>query len=169
MTKENNKKEGTVNKPKKQISKDKQDGRFSRNIIGLVISVEVVILIVVILLACWYTSGAISALKASLERSEKKIENLEQSLTVVKQNQEQILTEVDEINNKLSEEEAVVEFSEKKDQEAEDLKYVGDESVEVEEEEFHNMPWDLAFIFVIIIVVILLAYFLIKRFRKKEK
>ena len=169
MNKESSKKEETVNKPKKQRSKDKQDGWFRRNIVWLVISVEVVILIVVLLLACWYTSGRISALKASLERSEEKLENFERSLTVLKENQEQILTEVDEINNKLSKEQAEVESSDKKNQQAEDLKDVGDESVEVETEEFHNMSWDLAFIFVLIILVVLFVYLLMKRLRKKEK
>ena len=161
MNEKNNKKEEPQKKIKKTKSKKKQVGWFAQNKISL--AIVIIIIIILIAMHC-YTSYQISLLTTSIEKSEQKLENLEQSLRIVRENQQQILTDINQINEGLLSQ-SEVESSTKTDQLTKTKAAIEKQTNENETEASYEMPWVLTFIFVIIILCILLGYFLLKKLR----
>lgn len=169
MNKKNSSGEEVPKKGKQAKPKKKKDGWFARNKDIFAIIIATIIIIAAVSGACWFLSYRISSLTTSLQKTEQKVDNLEQRIETSVQNQERLLTTINEINSRLTEKllpEAKELKSAKTEVAPKTSESVQKKTKKIDTEISSKVKWYV--LLVIIVVILLIIYFVIIKFRKKD-
>ena len=172
MNEKSDKKEDVSKKLKQTKKKKKQDGWFKRNKNIFSKTFRNLLIIIILFVVCWYFTIKISSLSDDINRSNEKIEILEQKLTSIMENQDHISSAIKEINNKLSEK-IPTTFKDEKRLEREKSSEAPKISAPKQEDKVPSDSsknyWTILIIIVLIAFIVLMSYFLIRKYKQKEE
>ncbi|MBD3287925.1 hypothetical protein GF337_03905 [candidate division KSB1 bacterium] len=163
--KEAAKKSKTTNRGRK-----KKEGWFARNKTLFTLSIETLIVIIIILLAFWYFSYKVAHLNDSVSKSNQEIEMLTNKLDSLLVLQNQLRQQTAEMHETIMSEfdggESGTETPGSDEPSTEAVPQT--DTVDADEDSSLFLAWETWLVIALIIVVILLAYFALRKNKKKE-
>jgi len=166
MNEKNNSKEEKPKRTPTITVSSKQDGWFSRNKRTIALVLVGIIIIVAVLGTFWCLSNRISSLKVALNNAEQQMQKLEKTVHAIQDNQQRIISTLNEVTAKLNES-AQAEMG-KKSKDSEKTAKVDKNTTDKSDDEITDSSWGLLLLLVIVVAVLIVIYFLIKKFRKKD-
>lgn len=152
--------------PKKSSKTDsttKEEGWFDRRKSTIFVTIGVVIIFIILIATWWYLASRISSLSKALQQSEQKLATIEKQLQDIADDQKNILSQVGQINILLA---ADLQSEIRSDKDIETKKAKSHQDYPQQQTDGSKITWILTFGLIIVILVII--YIVISKFRKQD-